>query len=420
MAFSIPAKREPVGVADHRDHQAALGADGDADVVDVVVDDVLAVDPAVDGGERLQRLDRRLDEERHEAEGDAVLRLEGVLVLRAQVHDPRHVGFVEGRQDRGGLLGLDQPLGDLLADAAHPLAGLARRPPARRRGAGPGGGTAGAGGRRAARAGGRRGEVGEDVALGEPAASAGPLDLGRVDVLLGDEPADGGRERRAPPFGAGAAGGGPAGGFGRRRGAGAGAAWRRRRRRGRGPRGRSCRRSAPMATVVPSATPTFRTPDDGGGDDVARLVGLQLEERVARLDGGAVGLQPARQDALGDRLADARDGDRDGGHGRSLLALRARPGPGRVRRDQVRQGRRPDGGLDELGLLAVVDVVRARSRGWRWRRGRRTGTGSPSSPEPGRDERPAAHVLRLFLHPDPLPGHAVSAQGAFSEWAGHG
>ena len=80
---------------------------------------------ALTAGKLLRASIDRLDEERHEAQADAVLLLERLLVAGAQVHDPRHVGFVEGGQDRGGLLGLDQALGDALAEAAHPLAGLA-------------------------------------------------------------------------------------------------------------------------------------------------------------------------------------------------------------------------------------------------------------------------------------------------------
>ena len=49
---------QSIGVAQHRDHQSALGADGHADVVVVVVDDLVAVDPAVDRGKRLEGLDR--------------------------------------------------------------------------------------------------------------------------------------------------------------------------------------------------------------------------------------------------------------------------------------------------------------------------------------------------------------------------
>ena len=52
-----------IGIAHHRHDQALLGADGDADVVVVLVDDVVAVDLGVDGRDLLQRDDGRLDEE---------------------------------------------------------------------------------------------------------------------------------------------------------------------------------------------------------------------------------------------------------------------------------------------------------------------------------------------------------------------
>src|SRR5581483_9914520 len=59
------------------------------------------------------------------AERDAVLLLELVLVLGPQRVDRGQVGLVEGGQRSGGLLGLDEPLGDALADAAHALPCLA-------------------------------------------------------------------------------------------------------------------------------------------------------------------------------------------------------------------------------------------------------------------------------------------------------
>ena len=48
-----------VGVADHGHDQAVRAADGDAHVHEVLVDDVVAVDLGVHGGEFLQRRDRR-------------------------------------------------------------------------------------------------------------------------------------------------------------------------------------------------------------------------------------------------------------------------------------------------------------------------------------------------------------------------
>ena len=56
---------------------------------------------------------------RHEAELDAVLLLELVLVLLAHLHHRRHVDFVEGGQDGVGRLRLQQALGDARAQARH-------------------------------------------------------------------------------------------------------------------------------------------------------------------------------------------------------------------------------------------------------------------------------------------------------------
>ena len=82
ICVSISARTELIGVAQHRHDQAALGADGDADVVVVLVDDVLAVDLGIDRGDLLQRLHAGLDEEAHDAELDAVLLLEGFAIVR--------------------------------------------------------------------------------------------------------------------------------------------------------------------------------------------------------------------------------------------------------------------------------------------------------------------------------------------------
>jgi hypothetical protein len=80
-------------------------------------------------------VDHGLHEERHEAQLDAVFLHEVVLVFRAERHDRRHVGLVEGGEHRGLVLGGDEALGDLLAERRELAAGLAL---ARRRGAGAG------------------------------------------------------------------------------------------------------------------------------------------------------------------------------------------------------------------------------------------------------------------------------------------
>ncbi len=52
-------ERQRIRVAQHRHDQAAIGRDRDADVVELVIDDVVAVDRRIDDRELLQRLDRR-------------------------------------------------------------------------------------------------------------------------------------------------------------------------------------------------------------------------------------------------------------------------------------------------------------------------------------------------------------------------
>ena len=126
MVFSIAANESRSASRIDGDHQAAVGADGHADVEVIVKDDLVAVDAAVDGGKSLQGFDDRLDEERHEAEPDPVLRLKRLFVVGPQLDHSRHVGFVEGGQDRGGLLDFDQALGDFLAEPAHALTGFPR------------------------------------------------------------------------------------------------------------------------------------------------------------------------------------------------------------------------------------------------------------------------------------------------------
>ena len=147
--------RQLVGVAHHRHDEALVGADGDADVIVILVDEVGAVDLGVDRGNLLQRLNARFDEEAHEAKLGAMLFLEGVLVAGAQRHHFAHVDLVEGREHRRGVLRVLEAAGDGLTQLghAHPFfagavvgGGRARRGHGSRSGAGMGaGGCNGAG-----------------------------------------------------------------------------------------------------------------------------------------------------------------------------------------------------------------------------------------------------------------------------------
>ncbi|MNM68848.1 hypothetical protein D3C81_804160 [compost metagenome] len=111
--------RQLVRVADDRHDQAAWRTDSDADVEVAVVNDVVAVNGSVDDRVLFQGGDSGLDEEGHEAQLDAVLFLELVLVLVAQVDDRLHVHFIERGQDGVRRLRLQQALGDTRAQAAH-------------------------------------------------------------------------------------------------------------------------------------------------------------------------------------------------------------------------------------------------------------------------------------------------------------
>src|SRR5215472_7268408 len=71
------------GVAEHWNHEAPAAADGDADVIVVAIDDISAAHFGIDLRDELERLDRSLDEERHEAELDGIFLLKRLPVLPA-------------------------------------------------------------------------------------------------------------------------------------------------------------------------------------------------------------------------------------------------------------------------------------------------------------------------------------------------
>src|SRR5262249_48261699 len=71
------------GAAEHRNHEASATTDGDADVIVVAIDDISAAHFGIDLRDELERLDGRLDEERHEAELDGIFLLKGLPILPA-------------------------------------------------------------------------------------------------------------------------------------------------------------------------------------------------------------------------------------------------------------------------------------------------------------------------------------------------
>jgi hypothetical protein len=88
----------------------------------VILDIIVAIHAAIHGGDCLEGADDGLDEEAHEAELHAVLLGEGFLHFAAQLHDGRHVGFIEGGEDRSGVLRHDELLRDLPPERAEALA----------------------------------------------------------------------------------------------------------------------------------------------------------------------------------------------------------------------------------------------------------------------------------------------------------
>ncbi len=93
-----------VGVAHNRHDQSAFRPDRDADVVEVVLDEIFVFDSAVDGRHGFQCFHGCFNEERHEPEFDAVLFCERLLRFGAQILHRAHVALVEGGQDRSGML----------------------------------------------------------------------------------------------------------------------------------------------------------------------------------------------------------------------------------------------------------------------------------------------------------------------------
>ncbi len=110
-----------LGVLDHRDDQAPIQRHGDADVAFLVQDDVGAVGRGVHRRKGAQGLDSGADEERHEGELGAGLRLELVFHFGAQRGNAADVHFLDGIDVRRNALREHHVLGDALPHDGHGL-----------------------------------------------------------------------------------------------------------------------------------------------------------------------------------------------------------------------------------------------------------------------------------------------------------
>src|SRR5205085_12128694 len=99
----------------NRNDQAPFRPDGDPDVVEIILNEIVSFDSPIDRGNRLQRRHRRFNEEGHETKFQPILFSELLLGVSTQGLHLAHVAFVEGRQDRSGMLRHDQLLRDLPA-----------------------------------------------------------------------------------------------------------------------------------------------------------------------------------------------------------------------------------------------------------------------------------------------------------------
>ena len=229
-------------------------------------------------GKALTRFDRCLDEERHEAETDAVLLFELVLETCPQGGDRRHVRFIESRQCGGGLLRCDQLFRDAQANGAHRLSRLAftcrQRLCCRDWGW------------RCARS----GCFVEHVFLDDSSIAAGAGNRSGIDAFFGDDALRGGGENA----------------FGDRRSSGfCGLSLRLGRRQPRFDRADDGANSHDLIGLNLDAYDSFA----GRRHAIGGFVGFDFEHGLVDLDEVAVFLEPAHDAGFLDRFANIRDFD---------------------------------------------------------------------------------------------------------------
>ena len=86
-----------ITIPKHRHNQTFLRANGNADIVEMIFDNVRAIDASVDTGNILQGLHSGFDKKGHEAKLAAMFCHKLFLHLLAQLHNGSHIHFVECR-----------------------------------------------------------------------------------------------------------------------------------------------------------------------------------------------------------------------------------------------------------------------------------------------------------------------------------
>ena len=429
---SISAKPMPVRVAQHRHDEAFARADRDADVEVVLQHHLVALDFRVEARERAQRANRRLDEERRDAQADAVRSLNDCLCRSRSAITADMSTSLKVVSIAAVLCASTSRLRDGRAALGHAHALLGALA-GRRRGFSATG-AAGCAGRRAATACGRRRAAGRrgrllDVAPHHPAGVAAAAHAGEIDVAAPRPPC----ARSASP--AAACRRSRCRGRGRRRRLrrGLGAAWRsaspQPRRAGAGRRRRLLDHAQHLADLDVLAVLAGDPGQHAGlwrADLEVDLVGLELDERVAGGDVVAFLAQPLGDARVDNRLADFGHDDVRGHVCESSECARSAVN----RWSTLRLPRRRDLAddvaiscgcrgrlLDAEGLLdqrlLVERVPRRRALG---RAGAARPRDAPDAAAVGGleqrrpDEVPDAHVLGLFLDPDDLLGVRIAAR----------
>src|SRR5262249_51114631 len=87
-----------------RDHKPTLGPYRYTDIVEIILDEIVALDMPVNDWHGLQRFHGCLNKERHQPEFDSVLLRKLILFVPAQFLNSAHVAFVKRRENRRGVL----------------------------------------------------------------------------------------------------------------------------------------------------------------------------------------------------------------------------------------------------------------------------------------------------------------------------